>query len=151
MLWFRLFYVDGAAHKPLDVSKVAYLEVLDKDQKAVLQTKVAFDSGRGMGSIMLPTSLLSVYYILRAYTHWMKLVSPDFLFEKPLTLINPFRKPRLTAPTDTAAYDVQFFPEGGNLVSGLPANVAFKIVDKQTGRGVNLGGVVLSQTNDTVA
>ncbi len=151
LLWFRLFYVDGAAHKPLDVSKVAYLELLDKDQKAVLQTKVALDSGRGMGSLPLPVALPSGHYVLRAYTHWMKSTSPDFLFEKAITIINPFRKLGLSAHVDSASYDVQFFPEGGNLVSGLPANVAFKIVDKQTGRGVNRDGVVLTQTNDTVA
>ena len=87
VLWFRLFYVDGAAHKPLDVSKVAYLEVLDKDQKAVLQTKVALDSGQGTGLMVLPTALPSGHYVLRTYTHWMKLASPGFLFEKPLSTL----------------------------------------------------------------
>ncbi|HEX9958672.1 MAG TPA: hypothetical protein VGA96_15505, partial [Fibrella sp.] len=71
-LWFRLFYVDGTMHRPLDVSKVAYLELLDKEQKAVVQAKVALDSSRGMGTLLLPTSLPSGSYALRAYTHWMK-------------------------------------------------------------------------------
>lgn len=150
-LWFRLFYVDGVAHQRLDVSKVAYLELLDTDQKAVVQTKVALDSGRGAGSVTLPVALPSGHYVLRAYTHWMKSTSPDFLFEKVITIVNPFRKLGLPADTDSARHDVQFFPEGGNLVSGLPAKVAFKIVDKQTGQGINRRGVVLTQTNDTVA
>ncbi|MBO0936811.1 hypothetical protein J2I47_09675 [Fibrella sp. HMF5335] len=150
-IWFRLFYIDGSSHRPLNVSKVAYLELIDKDQKAVLQTKIALDSGRGAGSLIVPTALPSGHYVLRTYTHWMKSVSPDFLSEKPVTIINPFRKMGLTTVPDTAGYDVQFFPEGGNLVSGLPARVAVKLVDKRTGRGANLGGVVLTQSNDTVS
>src|SRR4051812_43181635 len=30
-MWFKLYLVDGATHSPSDVSKVAYLEVIDKD------------------------------------------------------------------------------------------------------------------------
>ncbi|GAB3491294.1 hypothetical protein GCM10027341_04090 [Spirosoma knui] len=149
-MWFRFYYVDGSYHRPLNVSKVAYLEVLDKDQKAVLQTKVALSDGKGTGSLLLPTALSSGQYVLRAYTHWMKAVSPEFLFEKTVTIVNPFRKLGLTAPTDSLAYDVQFFPEGGNLVNGLPAKMAFKVVDRKSGRGVDCRGALVSQTNDTL-
>ncbi len=150
-LWFRLFYVDGTYHRPLDVSKVAYLELLDKDQKAVVQAKVAIDSSRGMGSLLLPTSLVSGTYALRAYTQWMKTTSPDFVFEKPITIVNTFRKLSLPLPTDSLAYDAQFFPEGGHLVQGLPGKVAFKLVDQKTGRGVDCRGALIGPTNDTLA
>lgn len=150
-LWFRLFYVDGTAHQPLDVSRVAYLELLDKDQRAVVQAKVALDSSRGMGSILLPTSLTSGNYALRAYTQWMKTMSREFLFEKPITVVNSFRKLGLPLPADSLAYAAQFFPEGGHLVTGLPAKVAFKLVDQKTGRGVDCRGALLGPANDTVA
>lgn len=149
-LWFRIFYVDGTLHRPLTVSKVAYLELLDKEQKPVLQTKVSLEPGKASGNLALPASLASGTYILRAYTQWMKTVSPAFFFEKPLTIVNPFRLPELPATTDSLAYDVQFFPEGGELVSELPATVAFKVVNGQTGRGVDCRGVILNQTNDTL-
>ncbi|MEZ0485121.1 hypothetical protein [Fibrella aquatica] len=150
-LWFRLFYVDGSLHRPLDVSRVAYLELLDKDQKAVVQTKVTLDSSRGMGSVFLPTSLLSGHYTLRAYTQWMKITSPEFLFEKTITLINPFRRLGLPLPSDSLAYEAQFFPEGGHLVTGLPAKVAFSVVNRKTGRGVDCRGTLLGPANDTLA
>src|SRR5438128_1498750 len=46
-VWFKIYYVDGTFHKPIDLSKVAYLDVLDKDGKSVLQTKVAITSAGG--------------------------------------------------------------------------------------------------------
>ncbi|WP_375444599.1 hypothetical protein [uncultured Fibrella sp.] len=150
-LWFSLFCVDGTFHRPLDVSKIAYLELLDKDQKAVVQTKVALDSSRGAGSIYLPTALLSGNYVVRAYTKWMKATGRDYLFEKPITIVNSFRKLGLPLPSDSLAYDTQFFPEGGHLVTGLPANVAFKVVNQRTGRGVDCRGALLGSANDTVA
>jgi hypothetical protein len=151
VIWFRFYYVDGSFHRPLDVSKVAYLEVLDKDQKAVLQTKVALHDGKGAGSLLLPTSLSSGEYVLRAYTHWMKNMSSAFLFEKAITIVNPFRKLGLPALNDSLAYDVQLFPEGGNLVSDLPAKVAFKVVDKKSGLGVDCRGALVGKANDTIA
>ena len=33
-VWFKIYYVDGALHHPLNISKVAYLEILDKDNHA---------------------------------------------------------------------------------------------------------------------
>lgn len=149
-LWFSLFCVDGTFHRPLDVSKVAYIELLDKDQKAVVQAKVALDSSRGAGSVYLPTALFTGNYTIRAYTQWMKETSREYLFEKPITIVNSFRKLGLPLPSDSLAYDAQFFPEGGHLVNGLPANVAFKVVDKKTGRGIDCRGALIGSANDTV-
>ncbi|MGV3559744.1 hypothetical protein [Larkinella arboricola] len=149
LLWFKINYVDGTFHRPLSLSKVAYLEVLDKDNRPVLQTKVALAEGAGNGSLFLPTTLPSGHYLLRGYTNWMKNFSPDYFFEKPVTIVNSFRKLELPVLKDTLAYDVQFFPEGGNLVQNLSSTVAFKAVGGD-GKGVDLPGVILDQRNDTV-
>ncbi|MFC5411316.1 hypothetical protein ACFPMF_18485 [Larkinella bovis] len=150
LLWFKINYVDGTFHKPLSLSKVAYLEVLDRENRPVLQAKVALADGTGSGSLFLPTTLASGHYLVRAYTNWMKNFSPDYFFEKPVTIVNSFRKLELPVQKDTLAYDVQFFAEGGNLVRNLPGNVAFKIVGAD-GKGIDLQGVVIDQANDTVA
>ena len=150
-LWFKLYCVDGMLHRPLRVSQVAYLELLDRDRKPVLQTKVSLADNERSGAFLLPATLASGHYLVRAYTNWMKNAGPDFFFEQPITIVNPFR--RLGPPPaarDSAAYDVQFFPEGGNLVSGLPAKVAFRAVDGQ-GKGLAFSGVLLGAANDTVA
>ncbi|GAB3016271.1 hypothetical protein [Spirosoma pulveris] len=148
-MWFKIYYVDGVRHQPLDVSKVTYVELLDKEKKSVLQTKVALHPDGGNGSLFLPSSLNSGNYLLRAYTSWMKNFSAEFYFEKTLTVVNPFKPlglPLLREPTD---YDVQLFPEGGNLVQGLPGKVAFKVADA-SGRGVAVQGWLVSEKNDTL-
>jgi len=150
ILWFKIYCVDGNDHKPLNLSKVVYVDVLDNNQIAVLQTKVLVKNGIGDGSLYVPVSISNGNYKFRAYTNWMKNFSPEFYFEKTITFINPLKSPETIAKENAQSYDIQFFPEGGNLVSGIASKVAFKAVG-QNGKGVALTGAVVDQHNDTVA
>jgi hypothetical protein len=147
-MWFRIFYVDGNSNKPLALSKVAYVEIIDRDKKALVQTKVLLRPGGGDGSMFLPASLTSGTYLVRAYTHWMQNFSPDFYFQEFITIVNPFTRLEKATPEE-AHYDAQFFPEGGSLIGGITSKIAFRITDT-SGKGMDFGGVVLSNKNDTV-
>jgi hypothetical protein len=88
LLWFKVYNVDGAAYQPVDLSKIAYLEILDKENKPVMQAKIALRKGKGNGSFYLPVSINSGNYTLRAYTNWMKNLPATCYFEKPVTIVN---------------------------------------------------------------
>lgn len=49
-----------------------------------------------------------------------------------------------------ANIDVQFMPEGGDLVAGLPAHVAFKAIGED-GRSVDVKGIIVNSSNAQVA
>lgn len=149
ILWFKINAVDGTNHKPLPLSKVAYVEVLDKEQRPVLQTKVQLLQAKGQGSLVLPASLASGNYTVRAYTSWMKNFPADYFFHSTVTILNTRASLGLKTAKDSAAYSVQFFPEGGNLVKGVASKVAFKITDK-AGRGLAATGTLLDQQGKVV-
>ncbi|MDB5133355.1 MAG: carboxypeptidase regulatory-like protein [Mucilaginibacter sp.] len=46
--------------------------------------------------------------------------------------------------------DVQFLPEGGNLVAGLPAHIGFKAIGED-GRGINISGIITDHNQKQVA
>ncbi|WP_420148749.1 hypothetical protein [Spirosoma sp.] len=148
-MWFKLYYVDATLHQPIDLSKVAYLELLDKEGKSVLQTKIELTKAGGNGSLFLPSSVNSGTYRLRAYTNWMKNFSADYFFEKNVTIINPFKRLGLPLLRERANYYIQFFPEGGSLVQGITSRVAFKVAD-ESGKGVGVRGWLLNAQNDTL-
>jgi len=151
LIWFKIYAVDGANHKPLDLSKVVYVEVLDNNHNAVIQAKIGMKNGSGSGSIYIPVTVTSGNFVLRAYSSWMKNFSPDGYFHKKLVIINPLRSPDQQAKTIPAPnYDVQFFPEGGNLVNGITSVVGFKVND-QYGKSTDFKGIILDKNNDTVA
>ncbi|WP_259068536.1 MG2 domain-containing protein [Mucilaginibacter sp. X4EP1] len=149
IIWFKIYCVDGNDHKPLNLSKVVYVDILGDNQNAVVQTKVAIKNGVGDGSIYVPVTVSNGNYKFRAYTNWMKNFSPDFYFEKTVTFINPLKSPESPVKPADLAYDIQFFPEGGNLVSGIESKVAFKAIN-QYGKGVDLKGAIVDQRNDTI-
>ncbi|MFD3000587.1 hypothetical protein ACFS7Z_09465 [Pontibacter toksunensis] len=150
-MWFKAYNTDGVLHKPLDVSKVVYVEVLDETQKPVLQGKIALKDGTGNGSFVLPVSLASGKYKVRAYTNWMKNFGPEFYFEAPVTIVNSFTSLGLAPEKAAAAYSVQFFPEGGNLVQGVSSKVAFQAVNTKTGKGIDFTGKVVDGEGNEVA
>jgi hypothetical protein len=148
LIWFKIYCVDGNDNKPLSLSKVVYIDVLDNNQNRVMEGKIVMKAGSGNGSLYVPVTISNGNYKFRAYTNWMKNFSPDFYFEKQLTLINSLKSPESVSPQAATRYDIQFFPEGGNLVAGIKSKVAFKAV-AQNGAGADIMGV-LNQRNDTV-
>lgn len=148
ILWFKIYYVDGTSNKPFDLSKVAYVEILDRENKPVMQGKVALHNGNGNGSFYIPSSINAGNYTLRAYTNWMKNFGPDHFFEQQITIVNSL-KPLPAPVADTTKYTARFFPEGGNLVKGINSKVAFQVTD-QYGKGINFTGSLINQRNEVV-
>jgi hypothetical protein len=151
IIWFKIYAVDATFHKPFNLSKVVYVDVIDNGHNALIQAKITMEYGTGTGSVYIPVSVNNGSYKLRAYTSWMKNFSPDYYFEKNISIVNPLKTPEVAAKQATTAYDAQFFPEGGNLVAGIASKVAFKVTGAD---GNGLGGyrgAVIDQHNDTVA
>ncbi len=143
IIWFKLYAVDATFNKPLDLSKVAYVEILDAGNKAVLQAKIGLKDGEGNGSLYIPLTINSGNYKLRAYTNWMKNTGPDYFFEKNITIVNTQKVSNTFTEAVTLKNDIQFFPEGGNLVAGLQSKVAFKAVT-QSGKGIDFKGAIVN-------
>jgi hypothetical protein len=148
ILWFKIYAVDATTHRPLKLSKVAYVEILDSLNKHVLQAKIALNSAEGNGSFYLPAGINSGNFKLRAYTSWMKNFRSAYFFEKNISIINANKRIELPAQKRNIKYEIQFFPEGGNLVNNIASKIAFKATD-QFGKGIKFTGVLLDN-NDTL-
>jgi hypothetical protein len=150
--WFKLYLVDGSFHQRLDLSKVAYVELIDAQNKPLVQAKIEMHGGEGSGSFFLPVTAVSGNYTLRAYTNWMKNGDVDYFFHKTVTLINTQTalptNAVLSIPTD--AITVRLFPEGGNMVVGLPGKIACQAMDA-SGKGLAFSGRIIDENNQAVA
>jgi len=147
--WFKIYNVDAILNRPLNISKVAYLELIDNNNKAVWQDKIVLDEATGSGSILIPSALVTGNYTLRAYTNWMKNFNEGFFFEKRISILNPSLTQENNYTPNKENYSVQVFPEGGNLVVGQATRVAFKITN-QMGKGVLGKGYLLNEKGDTI-
>ncbi|QIX61335.1 hypothetical protein HER32_09135 [Hymenobacter sp. BT18] len=148
-LWFKVYAVAGSSHQPLPASKIAYVEVLSSGNKAVLQAQVALKQATGRGSFVLPATLPSGRYTVRAYTSWMQNFSPELYFHTTITVVNTSTPAGGITPTPAAAYDVQFFPEGGYLVAGIKSTLGVKITNS-AGQGIAAEGTLLDKNGVSV-
>ena len=148
-VWFKIYCVDGALHKPSALSRVVYIELLKDSLEHVIRTAVSLERGMGSGFFYLPTTLSSGNYTLRAYTKWMKNYDETFFFHRTLTVVNPFKRLGLPAKKPTSSYDLTFFPEGGNLIANHKSKVAFKGTDED-GRSITFRGWITDQAGKKV-
>jgi hypothetical protein len=105
-VWFKVYELNGLTHSPSDLSKVIYLELLDKNNFPLMQLKIKNDNKSGSSGFILPGNISSGNYILRAYTNWMKNFPTDQFFYKTISVINPFESiDHLRLPSDRNNYD----------------------------------------------
>ena len=145
---FRIYQVDATVHLPVNVSKVAYVEILDASNQSLAQVKVKLAKNGGDGSLFIPATLASGNYVVRAYTQWMKNFAPDYFFHKHITVVNPFLTPEVWPSKRPMPVKVEFFPEGGNLVAGVKSKVAFKI--SNAGPDEHYTGFIIGEDSDTI-
>ncbi len=90
IVWFKIYNTSASQNTFTTISKIAYVELLNTENKSLLQAKIALTDGMGNGQFVLPLSLPTGNYIFRAYTNWMKNYSEEIMFEKTISVINAF-------------------------------------------------------------
>ena len=165
-LWFKAYVLDARAHQPDSLSRVLYVDVVTPEQKVIFQRTLALENGLAAGDIILPDTLATGVYTLRAYTNWMRNGDEGLFFTRrvpvwqavapangspaPATMQRAALARRTAAQLQAAlAPDVQFFPEGGNLVAGLPTIVGVKAMEA-SGHGLAIEGVITDDNKQEV-
>ncbi len=126
-IWFKAYIV--ADNLPGTISKTMYADLVD-DKGSLLQRKMMpiIHSGAA-SSFDLPDTLQASRLFFRAYTKWMLNFDSLLVYTKPIQIIPA--KNVLKKPAALITYNVQFFPEGGDLVDNISSVVAFKANDSQ--------------------
>jgi hypothetical protein len=91
-VWFNLYLIDRQSNKPSRTDMIAYLELLNPENLPVIQKRILIDKGFGPGQIVLPDTLSSGTYTIRAYTSWMKNFLPYNCFMKEIKIYNALSK-----------------------------------------------------------
>jgi len=87
-LWFNLYLIDRQTFSLSLNSKIVYFELLNTENRPIIQKRFILDDGSGPGRIVLPDTLGSGVYTIRAYTNWMKNFMPENCFIKDINVYN---------------------------------------------------------------
>jgi hypothetical protein len=85
---FEMYLFDRQSASLSSNSSVAYFEILNSENRPVVQKRIHLEQGTGPGTADLPDTLSSGNYILRAYTNRMKNFMPDNCFSKKIDIYN---------------------------------------------------------------
>jgi hypothetical protein len=142
-IWMKSYLFYGETQGVDSTSGSVFIDLVSANGKRiVLDSRLKSVGGFGEGYLILPETIETGRYTLRAYTTWMRNFAEDWYFTKPIDIIKP--DAGLPDLFDVnAAPDVQFLPEGGQLVAGLNSRVALKALSP-AGIGVDVEGFLLA-------
>ena len=147
-IWFKAYTVIGDRHQLSALSKVLYCELINSRDSLIERQTLRLTSGITWRNFVIARSSKPCSYRIRAYTNWMRNQSSAYFFDQMIRLAGP----QTVQQTNPAAVkpDVQFFPEGGQLVNGLRSKVAIKCLDAN-GLGRDVSGTIIDNNGDVVA
>ena len=144
-MWFKAYVSFGADNRPSTLSKVLYVELVAPEGYVVETKKYKIgDDGSCHGEFELKPLMLSGYYEVRAYTRYMlnwdksaifsrvfpvfdKVNADNWDFKNMLDRRRGFRSNGKWISAELPEATLEFFPEGGNLVTGLESRVAYEL------------------------
>lgn len=148
-IFFKAYLTDENLVQSTSKSKVLYVDLISPNHKVIETKIIAIEQGSGKGDFKITSKFKSGHYTLRAYTHYMKNFNDVFFFRKQIYIRGVTNLDQLTSE-EKKDYDIQFFPEGGDLVNNLSSMIAIKAVDK-LGTGIIINGKIIDNTQQEVA
>ncbi|MEO9893608.1 hypothetical protein [Aurantibacter sp.] len=163
-IWLELYLLDGNSLLNSEKSQLLYIDLLNENDSLIIEKKLYVENRSSNGHIDLNSSLDSGVYTLRAYTRYMQNENNPVPFENQIIILNHKLEPKRTSTIKTlpskpfnhnnltfpkSELQLNFFPEGGSMVSGIETSVAIKITDK-SGKGIATEGKIVDEENKIV-
>jgi hypothetical protein len=141
-IWCKVFMLDGATHRAFAATPIVYVDWVSPSGTIMKTFSLQTKNGSAPLDITTTNKDTTGRYTLRAYTRYQRNFEPEYLFQKPIRL-HDLRGAQNAAPDTAKDFSLQFFPEGGHLVSGMENTVAFK-AQNDLGRSISVRGELLN-------
>jgi hypothetical protein len=151
-MYFKAYVTMGEMHELSNKSGVLHVDLLNADNQIEQSVKLRLTEGVAWGDFALPDTLIKGNHQVRAYTQWMRNEGESAFFNQTIaigSLPNNKVPESGTSQNKEGKPDLQFFPEGGSLVSGIQSKMAFKAI-AANGAGLSVKGEILDNENKTV-
>ena len=134
-IWLNVLCSDNTQHQLSKISRVAYVELLNRDNTPVLQSTIELNLGCGNTRLFIPDTIKTGHYSLRGYTRLMKNYHKSYFHTKVISVINPFADKRFPKSEYALTKDtLLLFPEGGRTIANAENNILIQVLD-QFGKG----------------
>ncbi|MEX0290397.1 MAG: hypothetical protein AB3N14_14925 [Flavobacteriaceae bacterium] len=116
-LYYAIYCLTSEKYTYSNISKIAYVELVNEERQAIFRHKIKLNSGTGYGDFLIPNDIASGNYKLLGYTRWMLNTTNDTFFQADLKIINPY----LELPDATKVVEADTLGIGGLTTETLSA------------------------------
>ncbi|MDE5423043.1 hypothetical protein L3073_12565 [Ancylomarina sp. DW003] len=139
-LWFNVGAYELGSNEKSKLSQVIYVELINKKKVPVLQLKTRINKQSSQSHVLIPDTLSTGNYCLRAYTRWMRNKDISLFFKKDISIINPFLANSLPDGDKYFNRDTIFtHPESGMLFPNIENKILIRVLSP-TGEGKSVEG-----------
>jgi hypothetical protein len=154
-MYFKAYVTQGDRSQLSKLSGVLHVDLTGGNNKVDQSIQLPLTDGVGWGEFVLPDTLLKGNYQVNAYTQLMRNNEEAGFFDQiiPIEAVKNVRVPESNIKpqqNESSKADIQFSPEGGNLVIGIRSKVAFKAIGSN-GLGINVKGVIVDNEDREVS
>ncbi|NOT49752.1 MAG: hypothetical protein HOP10_00570 [Chitinophagaceae bacterium] len=142
-VWFKAYLYSG--YQADTISSNLYVELANNAGNMISRVVLPVFFGGTNGQFELPDSLTTGLYFIRSYTPSMLNNEAGFISSQSIFVYGK-NAPLITTEKRTR---LEFFPEGGNLISSVPNTIAFRAVD-ENGMPVAVKGKVVNSRHEVV-
>ncbi len=136
-IWYKAYIFSG--NEPSLYSTNFYVEFFDEGGTLLLRNVHPISESSASGSFDLPEKFASAGIRIKAFTSWMLNFDSAITFTKDLPVVGPATK--VLGQKAESKNSLYFLPEGGDLVTGVENNIAFKAEDSH-GQPFDVSGVI---------
>jgi len=156
-IWFKVYLVDANNLQSSSLSKIVYIDLIDPNNEVVNTRSIKIDNGGGAGEFHLSGKLKTGTYLIRAYTNYLRNFGNQSFFRKEIyvqslstdeALIGENGNDLITARRIVKP-DLQFFPEGGNMVNTISNYLGFKVLGVR-GKGLDVTGTIFDENKNEI-
>lgn len=90
-LYYKLYCIRPNHNRLSNLSKVAYVDLIDSEKNIVFSHKIRLKSGVGHGEFVIPKTVSTGNFKIVAYTQWMRNDTASNFFQGDLAIINTFK------------------------------------------------------------
>lgn len=144
-VWYKAYLMEGIV--PAQRSKTLYVDWVDAQGKVLAHNVTPIVDAVSSGQFQVPVNYTASFVHVRAYTRWMLNFDSSFLYDRNIRVAGT--ADRAAAKTSALAVSLQFFPEGGDAITGIKSRVAFLAADAW-GQPVALKGTIQSSNGAVV-
>lgn len=169
-IWFKCYVVDATTNRASRLSSTLYVELLNPGGKVIEKKILRITDGQCHGDFTINHQpFYSGFYEVRAYTRYMMNFGDDVAFSRAFPVFDrpsetgDYTDRRIARNTNSKygtvrpktkrnkKIQLQFYPEGGNMIAGVPSRVAFEARGRDGLTDGWRGRIIDTVTDSTVA